>query len=115
MSERAILRISDVLDAIGQIEKLVEGTDFQRFQHDRAKRAAYERFVEILSEASRHVPDALKTAHPEVSWIDVANIGNHLRHAYNRTDPEILWNLHEKGHLILLKAACENFMKKVKA
>jgi uncharacterized protein with HEPN domain len=45
--------------------------------------AAMERYLERLSEASRHVPQELKEKHPEVDWRGVADIGNVLRHAYD--------------------------------
>lgn len=58
-------------------------------------RAAFERFLEILSEASRHVPDEWKREHGAVPWRQVADLGNHLRHAYHRTDAEALWSIYE--------------------
>ncbi len=45
--------------------------------------AAVERYLERLSEASRHVPDALKEKHPNIDWRGVADLGNVLRHAYD--------------------------------
>jgi hypothetical protein len=35
-----------------------------------------ERGVEIVSEASRHLPPELKARHPEIPWQKVAGIGN---------------------------------------
>lgn len=83
---------------------------FPDFLSDRFKRAAFERFVEIISEASRHLPDAIKDKHPTIEWRNVADIGNHLRHAYHRADAEILWNLHDKGHLRRLREACSEYL-----
>jgi uncharacterized protein with HEPN domain len=60
MNERVILRINDIIDAIDQIETLLAAKSFPEFSADRFIRAAYERFLEILSEASRHIPIELK-------------------------------------------------------
>ena len=68
-------------------------------------KAAFERFLEILSEAARHIPDELKITEPDVEWRQVADIGNHLRHAYHRVDAEILWLTYENGKLAELKNA----------
>ncbi|MGL4405670.1 MAG: HepT-like ribonuclease domain-containing protein [Notoacmeibacter sp.] len=80
---------------------------------DRICRAAFERFLEILSEASRHIPKEMKDDAPEIPWADIANIGNHLRHAYHRVDFELLWRIHEDGELMELRAATQQFLAKI--
>ena len=40
--------------------------------------------LEIISEASRHLNDELKSRHPEVPCAKVAAIGSVLRHEYER-------------------------------
>ena len=111
MDERLRYRLLDIVDAISQLELLFGELDFSSFVGDRVKRAACERFLEILSEASRHVPDEWKAAHPEIPWRRVADIGNHLRHAYHSVDAEILWQIHASGELDILKAAVEALLK----
>jgi uncharacterized protein with HEPN domain len=77
-------------------------------------RAAFERYIEILCEASRHIPDALKDTEAHIPWPDVANIGNHIRHAYHRVDPEILWTTFERGEFDQVRAACIKFLGALK-
>ncbi|WP_394892866.1 DUF86 domain-containing protein [Mesorhizobium sp. AaZ16] len=89
MEDRAVYRLRDIIDAIDQIYLLLEGKTFADVQKDRILRAAFERFLEILSEASRHLPAELKAKAPETPWRRIGDIGNHLRHAYNRVDAEI--------------------------
>jgi uncharacterized protein with HEPN domain len=90
-------RLEHILEAIADIRALLDGKTIEIFHTERASRAAFERFVEIISEASRHIPAASKDRFPLIPWTDIANIGNRLRHAYDGVDPEILWNvyLHE--------------------
>ena len=52
-----------------------------------------ERCVEVVSEASRHVPAEQKARFPDVPWPEIAAIGNKLRHDYNRIDDVILWRV----------------------
>lgn len=92
MSERTLFRLRDICDAIAEIDALLENAEFATVQKDRVMRAAFERFLEILSEASRHVPEELRATEPDILWTRIAAIGNHLRHAYHRVDFEILWN-----------------------
>jgi uncharacterized protein with HEPN domain len=103
MRDRTVHRLRDIIDAIDQIRLLLEGKVFKDGQTDRILRAAFERFLEILSEASRHLPTELKAQAPETPWRRIGDIGNHLRHAYNRVDAEILWNLYAHGDLADLR------------
>jgi uncharacterized protein with HEPN domain len=52
-----------------------------------------ERGVEIVSEASRHLPGYLKDRNPGIPWRKVAGIGNIIRHNYERVAPDVLWKL----------------------
>jgi hypothetical protein len=56
MSDRAIFRVRDVKQSIVTIREIFEGRDFDAVYDDIIRRAAFERFLEILSEASRSVP-----------------------------------------------------------
>ena len=56
MGERTIYRLRDIVDAIDKIDTLLNGKTFADVQSDAFLRAAFERFLEILSEASRHIP-----------------------------------------------------------
>jgi uncharacterized protein with HEPN domain len=64
-----------------------------------------ERGVEIISEASRHLPDDLKARNPEIPWQKVAGIGNVLRHNYESVAAPVLWKL-VKADLPTLEKAC---------
>jgi uncharacterized protein with HEPN domain len=63
MDDRTRFRMLDVINAIDQTHSLLEDKTFDDLLNDRVLRAAFERFIEILSEASRHIPDALKARH----------------------------------------------------
>ena len=113
MADRVVFRLRDIIDAVDQIDKLLVEKSFADVFSDRICRAAFERFLEILSEASRHVPTELKDSAPEIPWVNIANIGNHLRHAYHRVDFELLWRIYEDGDLVELRAATEHFLAKL--
>jgi uncharacterized protein with HEPN domain len=59
-------------------------------------RRAVERELEIISEASRHIPADLQEVAPEVPWREIAGIGNVLRHEYQRVADKIVWNVVER-------------------
>jgi uncharacterized protein with HEPN domain len=61
------------------------------FVTDRLLIDAVERNIERISEASRHIPEALKAKYPHLSWRAIAGIGNILRHDYPHTKPVEIW------------------------
>jgi uncharacterized protein with HEPN domain len=98
-------RIGDMLEALNQVDDLVaRHGDPSRLVADRLSLRALERLIEILSEASRHLPDDLKARHPAIEWRRVGDIGNWLRHAYQSVDPRLLINV-VITHLPSLRAA----------
>lgn len=64
------------MDAIARIEAWTDGKTFDDYLADDMLRAAVERSLEIVSEASRHIPAEAKRRHPEVTWRCVAGFGN---------------------------------------
>ena len=55
----------------------------EQFREDRRTFHAATRCLEIVSEASRRLPDSLKARHPELPWRDMADAGNVYRHDYD--------------------------------
>lgn len=86
-------RLIDIIEAIEIINAEMEGVTLQAFEPDRRKRWLVERGLEIISEASRRLPNNLKAHHPEIPWAKVAGIGNVLRHEYQRIAHDVLWHV----------------------
>jgi len=86
-------RLSDIIEAIGNIRSVLDNIPFDAFEKDWQKRWLVERGLEIISEASRHLPDEVKSRRAEIPWRKVAGIGNVIRHNYERVEPDILWKL----------------------
>ena len=50
------------------------------------------RCLEIISEASRRLPEALKARHPSIHWRDMAAAGNIYRHEYEDVAVRGVWD-----------------------
>ena len=87
------VRLSDIRDNIDAVAEMIEGLDLAAYQRDTKLRRAVERCVEIISEASRHIPMQLKSEFPGQPWDEIASIGNLLRHHYERVDDLIMWKI----------------------
>jgi uncharacterized protein with HEPN domain len=53
---------------------------------------AVTRCLEIISEASRRLPDAMKARHPSIAWRDMASAGNVYRHDYDDVAARHVWH-----------------------
>jgi uncharacterized protein with HEPN domain len=89
MARSAAPCIHDVLQTIERVQGLLSGKTFADFQRDWALSFAAQRAIEIISEASRRLPEELKAAHPEIHWRRVAGIGNVLRHEYQSISDKV--------------------------
>jgi uncharacterized protein with HEPN domain len=103
-------RLRHVLDAINDINHILEGKNRDEFVADRILRAATERLLEIISEASRRIPEDIKVREASIPWQRVADLGNLLRHAYHDTNPDIIWRI-AKNDLAPLQAFAEKVMR----
>lgn len=52
---------------------------------------AVTRCLEIISEASRRLPDDMKQRHPDVPWSRIAGAGNVYRHDYEDVASSLVW------------------------
>ena len=103
-------RLVHILEAINTIQALLSKTTFENFRTDLLARLAIERSFEIISEASRRIPDQVKAEQQAINWRGLADLGNVLRHAYHRVDTRILWE-HAERDLPPLKAFAEKVMR----
>lgn len=98
-------RLTDIVEASALIRSEMQGVTLEAFEVNIRKRWLVERGVEIISEASRRLPDALKARHPEIPWPKVAGIGNVLRHDYEDVAAPVMWKL-VHDDLPVLEAVC---------
>jgi uncharacterized protein with HEPN domain len=99
-------RLDDMREAIDGIEATLGDVSFETFAASWQLQRAVERGLEIISEASRSLPDDLKQQAPDIPWPAIAAIGNILRHEYQRVETRLVWNIVEQ-HLQSLRAAVD--------
>lgn len=115
MAARSLVpRLMDIIEAIDVIRTHTVDVALEAFEADRDRRWLVERAVEIISQASRHLTDEMKTRHPQIPWQRVAGIGNVLRHEYARVAPDVIWAIaHE--HLPELDRVCRKELLRAQA
>jgi uncharacterized protein with HEPN domain len=85
--------VHDVLEAIERVEQITRGKSFSDFEASWQLRWLVQRAIEIISEASRAIPENLTGLRPEIPWPKVRGIGSVLRHEYNSLSDRIIWNV----------------------
>ena len=101
------LRLGDMIEAAERVREVVGDLSLEAFEADWQRHWLVQRGMEIISEASRHLPPEIRTRHPEVPWRKVAGIGNVLRHDYENIAAPILWKL-VREDLPQLEQACRD-------
>ncbi len=85
-------RLDDILTAIDGIRSFIGSMSFEDFVSDRRTYHAVVRCLEIISEASRHLPASIKGEHSSIEWRRLADSGNVYRHAYEAVSPRRIWD-----------------------
>ncbi|PYE36090.1 uncharacterized protein with HEPN domain [Rhizobium sp. PP-F2F-G38] len=85
--------LDDMNAAIIGIQAAVAGKTIQDYSSDWMLRHALQRAIEIISEASRSLPEDVRATQPEIPWPRVRTIGNVIRHEYHGLSDTILWGV----------------------
>ena len=105
MAKDPTLPVRHILESRKNIEADTRELDFDSFRDDRRALPLVEHNIEVISEASRRIPDNLKTQYLHIPWTEIAAIGNILRHQYHQVVAKILWDTRNKSLPPLKEAA----------
>lgn len=64
---------------------------FAQFQASPLHVYGVTRALEIISEASRRLPDDVRLRHPDLPWRSIRDVGNFYRHEYDNVLASYLW------------------------
>lgn len=110
MSRDHRLYLDDILKAIGNIQKYMEGMDYESFSCDGRTQDAVVRNLEIIGEASGHLSESVRNASPEIEWRKLIGLRNILIHEYFGISVPIVWDILQ-NKLDLLEATCRSLAK----
>jgi uncharacterized protein with HEPN domain len=105
-SNPATRALRDLAHHIDLAASFAAGFDFERFRDDPRTVYAVTRCLEIISEASRRLPDDLKARHPAIAWKQMAAAGNLYRHDYEDVAASYVW-VTLQNHLPPLRAVID--------
>ena len=103
-------QLDDILAAITTIRDYVAGMDYDSFSNDRKTCDAVIRNLEIIGEAARALPDAIKQRSQHIEWRKLIALRNLLIHEYFGVSKQIVWDV-ITNKLDKLEAACREVLE----
>ncbi len=88
--------LNDIKSAIAEIEEFTSGMDFDTFATDRKTVNAVIRSLEVLGEATKHLPANFRRKHPDIPWSKMAGMRDVLIHDYMGVDLKTVWKVTEE-------------------
>jgi uncharacterized protein with HEPN domain len=103
------LFVKDIITAMDAIEFFVRGMTIRELEKDDRTSSAVIRKFEIIGEATKHIPDALRSKHSEIPWSRMSGMRDRLVHAYFGIDYKLVWDA-IKTEIPNLKPKLERFL-----
>lgn len=113
MTRDATLYLEDMLLAMNRIAEYIEGLDFIKFKQNYMVVDAVIRNFEVIGEAAKNIPDAVKDVNTAVPWKKMYSLRNAISHEYFGIDYEIIWEIATR-QLPHNKSDIENILKQHK-
>jgi uncharacterized protein with HEPN domain len=85
--------LEDIQLAMNRIAEYIDGFTFSEFKKDYKTVDAVIRNFEIIGEASKNLPQEIKTKHTNVPWDEMYLLRNKISHEYFGVDYEIIWDV----------------------
>ena len=83
----------DLVIGCEKILRYTEGMDSEGFRQDQKTYDAVLRNLEIIGEAAKNLPGAVKSQLPEVEWREIAALRDVIAHGHFGNDDEIIWDI----------------------
>ncbi|AJE02230.1 HepT-like ribonuclease domain-containing protein [Geobacter pickeringii] len=85
--------LNDILGSINDVKEFVSGMTYDAFAADKKTVNAVIRSLEVLGEATKHVPASFRNRHPNIPWNKMAGMRDVLIHDYMGVDLKTVWKV----------------------
>lgn len=97
--------LKDILDNAERALRFVQGVSKKALQENDEKLFAVIRALEIIGEATKHIPPSIRKQYAEIPWQKMAGMRDILIHGYFGVDFEVIWKTLRQDLPPLRKAA----------
>ncbi len=87
------LYLDDMREAVERIARYVGTRTYPEFVQDELRVDGVVRNLELLGEAVKHIPQAVRDRHPSVPWTKIAGLREVLIHQYFSVNLPIVWDI----------------------
>lgn len=92
MSRDGLLFLQDMAQAAEKIGRYVDGLSFEAFCSNEQVFDAVLFNLQVLGEAAKNLPDAMRADMPEIAWSAMARFRDVIAHRYFALDARIVWD-----------------------
>ena len=96
MKKDPLVFITHIIECIELIEKYIKGKTKKEFLQDIQLQDSVIRRIEIIGEATKNIPNALKDKYPDIPWKRIAGMRDILVHDYLGIDLNLTWGVAKK-------------------
>ncbi len=83
--------LEDIVSALEECLAFTAGMTYEAFAADPRTHKAVVRNLEIVGEAAKKLPAALRDRHPDLPWKSIIGMRDKLAHEYFGVDLRIVW------------------------
>jgi uncharacterized protein with HEPN domain len=88
--------LNDIIIAITDIKEFTLGMSYEMFSGDKKTINAVIRSLEVLGEATKHIPLSFRKKYPDIPWNKMAGMRDVLIHDYMGVDLMTVWKVSQE-------------------
>jgi len=83
--------LDDILTYCKKIQGFTTGVEYEEFLDDEMRQLSIIRCLEVIGEASKHIPNEIRNLYPEIPWKIISGTRDYLIHDYSGVNVDLIW------------------------